>query len=79
MNGEWTLDRTKGLVRKRIDGDRGHTLVAGIPIPFRVQGNTLRYPFAVEDELAPDGPDAYRGIAKVFGVPVGAFRMTRRG
>ena len=25
----------------------------------------------------PDGPDANRGIAKVFGVPVATFRMTR--
>jgi hypothetical protein len=77
MNGEWALDRTAGLVRKRIEGTRGWTIVAGVRIPFRVDGNRLRYPFPLVDELTRDGPDAYSGTAKLLGVPVGRFRMRR--
>lgn len=78
MNGEWTLDRTGGLVRKHIVGDKGWTIVAGVRIPFRVDGNRLRYPFPLVDELHGDGPDAYTGTAKLLGLPVGRFRMHRR-
>jgi hypothetical protein len=78
VNGDWTLDRTAGLVRKHIDGEKGWTIVAGVRIPFRVDGNRLRYPFPLVDELAEDGADAYTGTARVLGVPVGRFRMQRR-
>ena len=77
MDGDWTLDRTRGLVRKHIEGDKGWTIVAGVRVPFRLEGKSLRYPFPVVDELIEDGPDAYSGIAKVLGIPVLRFRMSR--
>ena len=43
-----------------------------------VEGLSLRYPFGLVDELVPDGPDAYDGVARLFGRRVGTFRMTRR-
>jgi hypothetical protein len=77
MNGEWMLKRTAGLVRKHIEDGHGWTIVMKLRIPFRVDGNALRYPFALVDEVTPEGPDVCVGTAKLFGVPIGRFRMTR--
>jgi hypothetical protein len=38
---------------------------------------SLRYAFGLVDELVPNGPDAYDGTARLFGRPVGTFRLTR--
>lgn len=69
-----------GLVRKRISGDRGWTIVGGMRVSFDVQGRELRYrvPFhGVVDVLVPEGEDVYAGTAKLFGRRVGTFRMRR--
>jgi hypothetical protein len=85
LDGVWNVTRTggalppmRGIVRKRIERGRGRTTAAGIPIPFVVDGLTLRYPFGLVDELVPDGPEAYDGTTRLFGRKVGTFRMTRR-
>jgi hypothetical protein len=66
-----------GIVRKRIANGRGSTDVAGVRLPFVVEGLSLRYPFGLVDELVRHGPDAYDGTARLFGRRVGTFRMTR--
>jgi hypothetical protein len=87
VDGEWEVRRTggllppmSGLVRKRVAGDRGWTIVGGVRLPFDVQGRELRYRFplhALVDVLVPEGEDAYAGTATLFGRRVGTFRMTR--
>jgi hypothetical protein len=86
LEGDWELRRLSGVLpplgalRKRIDGDRGATILpGGVGIPFAVVGRELRYqpPFAmVVDVLEPDG-DGWHGRATVFGRTVGEFRMSR--
>ena len=86
LDGIWDVRRTGGAlpplagVRKRIDGTRGATVVAGrIAVPFDVRGLELHYrpPFgAVVDVLEPDG-DGFRGRATVFGRTVGSFELRR--
>lgn len=69
-----------GLVRKRISGDHGWTIVGGMRVPFDVQGRELRYRFpfhGLVDVLVPDGEDAYAGTTTLFGRRVGTFRMRR--
>ncbi|MFL5912406.1 MAG: hypothetical protein ACJ768_17795 [Gaiellaceae bacterium] len=88
MDGEWEVRRTggflppmSGLVRKRVAGDRGWTIVGGLRMPFDVQGRELRYRFPLQglvDVLVPDGEDSYAGTAMLFGRRIGRFRMTRR-
>jgi hypothetical protein len=84
LDGVWEVHRTggalppmRGIVRKRIANGRGTTFAAGVPFPFVVDGLSLRYPFGLVDELVPDGADAFDGTAKLFGRPVGTFRMIR--
>ena len=84
LDGVWDVHRTggalppmRGLVRKRIENGRGWTIALGVRLPFVVDGLSLRYPLALVDELVPDGPDAYDGTARLFGRPVGTFRLTR--
>lgn len=67
----------RGIVRKRIENGRGWTIAAGVRVPFVVDELSLRYPFALVDELVPDGPDAYAGMATLFGRTIGTFRLTR--
>lgn len=67
----------RGIVRKRIENGRGWTIAAGVRVPFVVDELSLRYPFALVDELVPDGPDAYAGTATLFGRTIGTFRLTR--
>jgi hypothetical protein len=84
LDGVWDVRRTggalppmRGLVRKRIENGRGRTIAAGVPLPFVVEGLSLRYPFGIVDELAPDGPDAFVGTTRLFGRKIGTFRLTR--
>ena len=86
LDGVWDVERTggalpplRGVVHKRIAGERGSTVAAGVPVPFAVDGLSLRYPFGLVDELVPTGPDSYDGTARLFGRTLGTFRMTRRG
>lgn len=84
LDGVWDVHRTggalppmRGIVRKRIENGRGWTIAAGVRVPFVVDELSLRYPFALVDELVPDGPDAYAGTATLFGRTIGTFRLTR--
>ena len=85
LDGVWDVHRTggalppmRGIVRKRIENDRGWTTALGIRVPFAVDGLSLRYPGGgLVDELVPDGADAYNGTTKLFGRTVGKFRLTR--
>jgi len=87
VDGEWEVRRTggflppmSGLVRKRISGDRGWTIVGGMRVPFDVVGRELRYRFPFQglvDVLVPEGEDAYAGTATLFGRRIGTFRMRR--
>jgi hypothetical protein len=88
LDGEWDVTRTggllppmRGVVRKRIDGGRGWTIVGLLRLPFDVDGLALRYraPFAgLVDELVSEG-DGYAGTATLFGRIVGTFRLVRPG
>lgn len=79
LDGEWNVRPLPG-VRKRIAGERGQTLVAGLlRFGFDVRGLELRYRAPLRglvDVLEPDG-DGFRGRATVFGRTVGTFRLTR--
>jgi hypothetical protein len=84
LDGVWDVHRTggalppmRGIVRKRIEQGRGWTIAAGLRFPFVVDGLSLRYPFGLVDELIPDGAGAYDGTAKLLGLTVGTFRLTR--
>jgi hypothetical protein len=88
LDGDWELERLSGVlpplgaIRKRIEGDRGSTILpGGLPkVPFAVVGRELRYrrPLAMfVDVLEPDA-DGWRGRATVFGRAFGEFRMSRR-
>lgn len=85
LDGDWDVRRTggalppmRGIVRKRIEHGRGWTIAAGVRVPFEVDGLSLRYPLGrLVDELARDGPDAYAGTTKLFGLTLGTFRLTR--
>jgi hypothetical protein len=78
LDGKWEVVPMPG-VRKRIEGDRGWTLVGPLRVPFDVRGLELhyRFPFAgLVDVLEPEG-DGYRGRATLFGREVGRFRLRR--
>ncbi len=87
LGGDWELRRLSGVLpplagmRKRIDGDRGATVLpGGVRVPFAVVGHELRYrpPFTMlVDVLEPAG-DGWHGRAMVFGRTIGEFRMSRR-
>jgi ferritin-like metal-binding protein YciE len=88
LDGIWNVRRVSGAlppltgVRKRIEGDRGETIVlGGKGIPFDVRGRDLRYraPFAfLVDTLEPAG-DGFRGRATAFGRTYGEFELRRVG
>jgi ferritin-like metal-binding protein YciE len=86
LDGVWDVKRTSGAlppltgVRKRIEGDRGETVVVRGPgMPFDVRGLELRYraPFAfLVDRLEPsDG--GFHGTATAFGRTYGTFELRR--
>jgi hypothetical protein len=86
LDGVWDVRRLSGAlpplygVSKRIDGERGVTVVFGGPgIPFDVRGNDLYYraPLAfLVDFLEPDG-DGFRGRATAFGRTYGTFELRK--
>jgi hypothetical protein len=88
LDGLWEVRRISGAlpplrgVRKRIDGERGETIVIGGPgIPFEVRGNELRYraPLAfLVDVLEPAGA-GFRGRATAFGHTYAEFELRRIG
>ncbi|MEX0674457.1 MAG: hypothetical protein WD067_06755 [Gaiellaceae bacterium] len=78
LDGSWDVVPLPG-VRKRIEGDRGWTLVGPLRVPFDVRGLELHYRFpfgGVVDVLEPEG-DGFRGRATLFGREVGRFRLRR--
>ena len=87
LDGVWDVRRVSGVlpplagVRKRIDGARGETVVAGgRGLPFEIHGFELRYrrPLSfLVDVLERDG-DGYIGRATAFGRTYGRFRLVRR-
>jgi len=86
LDGLWKVERAGGFlppligVRKLIQGERGETQVARLSaVPFRVDGNALRYcrPFeSFVDVLEPD-QDGYKGKATFRGREFGRFVMRR--
>ena len=84
LDGIWRVQRVSGAlppltgVRKRISGERGETVVAGLPgVPFTVEGLTLRYRPPLEglvDHLEPDA-GGYRGRATFRGREYGRFLL----
>jgi ferritin-like metal-binding protein YciE len=84
LEGVWRVQRVSGIlppltgVRKRIRGDRGETVVPGLPgIPFTVEGLTLRYKAPLEglvDHLEPDGK-GFSGRATFRGREYGRFLL----
>jgi hypothetical protein len=77
LDGEWNVRPLPG-VRKRIAGNRGETVVAGLlRLGFDVRGLELHYRFPLRglvDVLEPDG-DGFRGRAMLFGRALGSFRL----
>jgi hypothetical protein len=77
LDGEWNVRPLPG-VRKRIAGDRGETIVAGV-VRFRFDVRDLELHYrpplrGLVDVLEPDG-DGFRGRATVFGRTVGTFHL----
>ncbi len=92
LHGRWALRRTGGLLpplgllHKRISGGRGETRLGPLGLPFEVRegpdGPELAYTGLlrpVRDRLTRDPGGGWQGRTRVFGVPVGRFRMTRPG
>ena len=69
-----------GLVRKRISGDHGWTIVGGMRVPFDVQGRELRYRFpfhGLVDMTFPKGNAFARWLLNVAASPaLGQIRIT---
>jgi hypothetical protein len=88
LDGVWRVERISGppLVRvtKRIFGEYGWTLVAGVPVgPFRVHRGsedeaTLDYlGLPVRDLLTADGEAGWEGLSRVRGREVSRFRLVK--
>ncbi len=87
LDGVWDVERTGGAlppllgVSKRIDGDRGETIVAGrVGVPFEVSERELRYTGPLRgfvDVLEPAGTD-FRGRTRYRGRDIGRFVMRRQ-
>jgi ferritin-like metal-binding protein YciE len=87
LDGVWEVERVAGAlpplagVTKRIEGNRGETIVAGrVRVPFEVHGRELRYTgllTGLVDVLAPDG-ESVRGRATYRGLEYGRFAMRRK-
>lgn len=87
LDGVWKVERISGPpmlgVSKRIFGEYGWTLVAGVPVgPFRVRRGsedeaTLAYlGLPVRDELAAEGT-SWEGRSLVGGREVSRFRLVK--
>jgi hypothetical protein len=87
LDGTWNVVRVSGAlppmvgVRKLISGPRGRTLAGPVPLPFDVDGRSLRYRFppGLVDYLEPAGDGIFEGRATLLGRELGRFRMTRQG
>ncbi|MBW3592236.1 MAG: hypothetical protein KY396_00900 [Actinobacteria bacterium] len=84
LDGVWRVEREAGVLppfglSKRIFGDSGWTLVAGVPAAyFRVRGTTLDYlGWPVEDVLTQRGDGTWDGRGLVLGREFCRFRMVR--
>ena len=89
LDGVWRVERVSGPlplvgVTKRIFGEYGWTLVAGLPVgPFRVrrptgERATLEYvAVPVRDELQTSGSAEWDGRSFVAGREVSRFRLGR--
>jgi hypothetical protein len=89
LDGEWRVERVAGPVplvgvTKRIFGEYGWTLVAGVPVgPFRVrrptgERATLEYVVVpVRDELEVSGPSEWDGRSYLAGREISRFRLVR--
>jgi hypothetical protein len=92
LTGRWALARESGLLpplgllQKRIAGSRGATWLGPLlPIPFRVcpgrAGPELVYAGPLRllrDRLVRRGEGVWEGEARLLGLTLGRFRMTRR-
>lgn len=79
LDGTWDVQRVSGAlppvvgVRKQIDGDAGYTELAGVRLPFHVEGRRLVYRgLPLVDELEPDGL-GFAGRATLAGREYGRF------
>ncbi len=79
LDGTWDVQRVGGAlppmvgVRKHVDGDAGYTELAGVRLPFRVEGSRLVYRgLPLVDELEPDGL-GFAGRAVLAGHEYGRF------
>jgi hypothetical protein len=88
LDGVWRVERISGPpmvgVSKRIFGEFGWTLVAGVPLgPFRVRrasasDATLAYVgLPVRDELQATGAATWEGRSLVAGREVSRFRLVK--
>ena len=91
LDGLWALARVSGalpplgLLHKRIDGRRGATHwgpVVRVPFRVRVMGDgaelIYRGPLGVWRDTIVPSAGGWTGEARLLGVRVGRFRMTRR-
>ena len=86
LDGTWEVRRLSGAlpplsgVRKRIEGTRGETVIAGGPrLPFDVVGHELRYRPPLQwlvDVIEPTGA-AFHGRATALGRTYGHFELRR--
>ena len=84
LDGSWRVVRESGVLppfglSKRISGEHGWTLVAGVPAAyFRVAGHTLEYVgWPVRDELDPRYDGSWSGRGLMFGREFCRFRLVR--
>ena len=84
LDGVWRVEREAGVLppfalSKRIFGDSGWTLVAGVPAAFfRVNGTTLEYVgWPLRDVLTPRDDGTWSGRGLLFGREFCRFRMVR--
>jgi len=83
LDGRWRVVRESGLlppgVTKEIEGERGWTLVAGVPAaPFRVRGTELDYQLLpVRDLLTAEPDGSWSGRALLAGRELCRFRLER--
>ena len=84
LDGAWRVERESGAlppfgVTKRISGEHGWTLVAGLPAGyFRVHGHVLDYlGWPVKDVLTPSEDGSWAGRGLFLGREFCRFRLVR--
>jgi hypothetical protein len=85
LDGSWRIEREAGVLppfglSKRISGERGWTLVAGVPAAyFHVRGHTLDYlGWPVRDQLEARADGSWGGRGLIFGREFCRFRLVRQ-